>query len=189
VRRIVWLEQYSPADRGVLGGKNADPSELTRAGLPAPCAFAVSAAAYTEAIQDAGLVGELTRVAVGPSRPQTLAEVGRSARELVISMPRPGRVDREVRDAYAGLCRRCATADVPVAVRSSATCEDLPDARFAGEHDSYLWVRGADEVYGLPAVTGTRSGTKIIKTGQRIRVGGSTGTVTILRGSGLDSTE
>ena len=52
----------------------------------------------------------------------------------------------EVRAAYGELCRRCGVTDLPVAVRSSATSEDLPDASFAGEHDTFLWVRGADAV-------------------------------------------
>ena len=148
MRRIVWYEQYSAADRGVLGGKNAGLGELTRAGLPVPWGFAVTATAYAEAIQGAGLARELADLtaAADPAQPETVAEAGRGARELVTSMPWPARLDREVLDAYAELCRRCATADVPVAVRSSATCEDLPDASFAGEHDSYLWVGGADEV-------------------------------------------
>ena len=148
MRRIVRLERYSATDRGALGGKNANLGELTRAGLPVPRGFAVTASAYAEAIQSARLAGELADLAAAadPARPETVAEAGRRARELLASIPWPARLDREVLDSYAELCRRCATADVPVAVRSSATCEDLPDASFAGEHDSYLWVRGADEL-------------------------------------------
>jgi pyruvate,water dikinase len=72
VRRIVWLEQYSAADRGVLGGKNASLGELMRAGLPFPGPFAVTATAYTEAIQGAGLAGELAGLvaAADPARPE-----------------------------------------------------------------------------------------------------------------------
>lgn len=55
-------------------------------------------------------------------------------------------VEDALRSAYAELCRRCGVDDVPVAVRSSATSEDSPDASFAGEHDTYLWVRGGDDV-------------------------------------------
>src|SRR5260370_20883657 len=51
-----------------------------------------------------------------------------------------------IRGAYAEMCARCGDTDLAVAVRSSATCEDSPDASFAGEHDTYLWVRGGDEV-------------------------------------------
>ena len=67
-------------------------------------------------------------------------------RDLVEGAPLPDDLRDAVAGAYADLCRRCGTADVPVAVRSSAVGEDAPDASFAGEHDTYLWVRGAAEV-------------------------------------------
>jgi pyruvate, water dikinase len=150
MRRIVWFEQYTAADRSDLGAKNASLAELTCAGLPVPPGFAVTAAAYTEAIHGARLASTLAEMvaAADPARHETVAEAGRTARKLVSSMPRPDGLDHDVRDAYAELCRRYGISDVPVAVRSSATCEDLPDASFAGEHDSYLWVRGPDELLG-----------------------------------------
>jgi pyruvate,water dikinase len=63
-----------------------------------------------------------------------------------MSWPMPAAVEDEIRDAYERLCARCETDDIPVAVRSSATSEDSPDASFAGEHDTYLWVCGIDQV-------------------------------------------
>jgi pyruvate,water dikinase len=145
---IVWFEHYTSAHRRAVGGKNASLGELTCAGLPVPPGFAVTAAAYAQARDAAGLTDELAALvaAADPERPDTVAQAGRKARGLVASMPLPGRLDAEVREAYAALCNRCSASDIPVAVRSSATCEDLPDASFAGEHDSYLWVRGAEEV-------------------------------------------
>jgi pyruvate, water dikinase len=145
---IVWFEHYTSAHRCAVGGKNASLGELTCAGLPVPPGFAVTATAYAEARDAAGLTGELADLvmAADPDRPQTVAETGRAARALVASMPLPDSLDAEVRAAYAALGERCSASDVPVAVRSSATCEDLPDASFAGEHDSFLWVRGADGV-------------------------------------------
>jgi pyruvate,water dikinase len=61
-------------------------------------------------------------------------------------MPMDAAVEKSLRMAYSELSRRCGVEDVPVAVRSSATSEDSPDASFAGEHDTYLWVKGADDV-------------------------------------------
>jgi pyruvate,water dikinase len=150
VTHIVWFERYTPACRTEVGGKNASLGELTCAGLPVPPGFAITATAYAQARDAAGLTGELASLvgAADPRRTESVAAAGRKARELVTSMPLPAQLSGEVREAYAALCGRCGTADVPVAVRSSATCEDLPDASFAGEHDSYLWVRGADEVLG-----------------------------------------
>ncbi len=145
---IVWFEHYTSAHRHAVGGKNASLGELTCAGLPVPPGFAVSAAAYAQARDAAGLTDELASLvtAADPGRTEAVAEIGRKARELVASMPLPGRLRAELWEAYAALCDRCSASDVPVAVRSSATCEDLPEASFAGEHDTYLWVRGADEV-------------------------------------------
>jgi len=145
---IVWFERYTSADRCAVGGKNASLGELTCAGLPVPPGFAVTAAAYSRARDAAGLTGPLVALvaAADPDQARSVAEAGRAARALVASMPLPDHLDAEVREAYAQLCGRCRADDVPVAVRSSATCEDQPDASFAGEHDSYLWVRGADDV-------------------------------------------
>jgi pyruvate, water dikinase len=147
---IVWFEQYTSADRCAVGGKNASLGELTCAGLPVPPGFAVTAAAYSRARDAAGLTEKLAALvgAADPDRAESVTEAGAAARGLVASMPLPDHLDAEVRRAYALLCHRCAADDVPVAVRSSATCEDQPDASFAGEHDSYLWVRGADDVLG-----------------------------------------
>ena len=145
---IVWFERYTAAHRCEVGGKNASLGELTQAGLPVPPGFAVTAAGYAQARDAAGLAGELAGLiaAADPGRPETVAQAGRAAREMVSSMPLPGGLEAEIREAYAELCGRCGQPDVPVAVRSSATCEDLPEASFAGEHDSYLWVRGAGDV-------------------------------------------
>jgi pyruvate,water dikinase len=145
---IVWFERYTQAHRREVGGKNASLGELTLAGLPVPPGFAIAAAAYAQARDAAGLTSELAELiaAADPRRPESVAGAGRKARELVASMPLPDRLEAEVREAYAALCGRCSVRDLPVAVRSSATCEDLPDASFAGEHDTYLWVRGADDV-------------------------------------------
>ena len=120
---IVWFERYTGADRCAVGGKNASLGELTCAGLPVPPGFAVTAAAYSRARDAAGLTGPLVALvaAADPDQARSVAEAGRAARGLVASMPLPGRLDAEVREAYALLCDRCCTCDMPVAVRSSAT--------------------------------------------------------------------
>jgi Phosphoenolpyruvate synthase/pyruvate phosphate dikinase len=69
---------------------------------------------------------------------------GERARALIGALRMPADLDAAIRGAYARLCEQCGDARLPVAVRSSATCEDQPDASFAGEHDTYLWVRGGD---------------------------------------------
>ena len=76
----------------------------------------------------------------------SVAAAGARARALIGSLELPADLADAIRAAYARLCERYGDGDLPVAVRSSATCEDQPDASFAGEHDTYLWVRGGDSV-------------------------------------------
>ncbi len=145
--QILWFENYQPADAPVLGGKNTSLGAMLGAGLPVPPGFAVSADCYRKALADGGISGQLDALvaAVDPKDPASVAAAGQRARALIGALVMPAGLADAIRAAYAQLCSRCGD-DVPVAVRSSATCEDQPDASFAGEHDTYLWVRGADEV-------------------------------------------
>ena len=150
--QILWFENYQPADAPVLGGKNASLGATLSAGLPVPPGFAVSADCYRTTLADNGLTGQIDALiaAVDPRDPGSVAAAGARARALIGSVPMPAELGGAIRAAYAELCARCGAslgdASVPVAVRSSATCEDQPDASFAGEHDTYLWVRGGDAV-------------------------------------------
>jgi pyruvate, water dikinase len=153
VAQILWFENYQPADDPVLGGKNRSLGTLLSAGLPVPPGFAVSADCYRKALADGGLTGQLDALiaAVDPHEPASVAAAGARARALIGSLQVTVGLGDAIRAAYAQLCARCGDASpgdagLPVAVRSSATCEDQPDASFAGEHDTYLWVRGGDAV-------------------------------------------
>jgi len=153
VAQILWFENYQPADAPELGGKNASLGTLTGAGLPVPPGFAVSADCYRKALADGGLTGQLDALiaAVDPRDPASVSAAGERARALIGTLKVPADLAAAIRGAYAQLCQQCGggqggDADLPVAVRSSATCEDQPDASFAGEHDTYLWVRGGDAV-------------------------------------------
>lgn len=145
---ILWFDQHDPADEGILGGKNASLGNLTRAGLPVPPGFAVSADAYRKAFADSGLDGRIDTLmaAVDPHDSAGVARIGTAVRGEVLDVELPAWLADQLAAAYAELSSRCGIDDVPVAVRSSATCEDQPDASFAGEHDTYLWIRGADAV-------------------------------------------
>ncbi len=145
---VLWLDDYTETDRAVLGGKNASLGEMTGAGLPVPPGFAVTSDAYKSVLGSTGLAAELagtiTRADVNDA--EALAAAAGRARELVTRAAVPDELAEAVRAAYAELGRRCGAENVPIAVRSSATCEDQPDASFAGEHDTYLWIRGAEDV-------------------------------------------
>ena len=124
------------------------PGHAIGAGLPVPPGFAVSADCYRKALADGGLTGQLDALiaAVDPRDPGSVAAAGERARALIGSLAMSGDLADAIRAAYARLCEQGGDGDLPVAVRSSATCEDQPDASFAGEHDTYLWVRGGDSV-------------------------------------------
>jgi pyruvate,water dikinase len=159
----LWFDNYQPADAPELGGKNASLGTLTGAGLPVPPGFAVSADCYRKALADGGLTGQIDALiaAVDPRDTASVAAAGERARALIGALRMPADLDGAIRGAYARLCQlyggqqyrgqqyggeQGGDGDLPVAVRSSATCEDQPDASFAGEHDTYLWVRGGDSV-------------------------------------------
>ena len=146
--QILWFENYQPADAPVLGGKNASLGTLTGAGLPVPPGFAVSADCYRKALADNGLTGQIDALVAGvdPRDTASVTAAGAQARALIGSLGMAAGLAEAIRAAYARLGEQCGDDALPVAVRSSATCEDQPDASFAGEHDTYLWVRGADAV-------------------------------------------
>jgi pyruvate,water dikinase len=148
VAQILWFENYQPEDAPVLGGKNASLGTLFGAGLPVPPGFAVSADCYRKALADNGLTGQIDALIAGvnPRDTGSVAAAGAQARALIGSLGMTASLAEAIGAAYARLGEQCGDDALPVAVRSSATCEDQPDASFAGEHDTYLWVRGADAV-------------------------------------------
>ena len=145
---VVWLEGYWPGLRDELGGKAAGLGAMLSAGLPVPPGFAVTTTAYRRVSDAGGLDEALARHLGGLDPADTVRVSERCARirEIVVELPVPEEVEAAIRTSYAELSRRCGVIDVPVAVRSSARAEDSPDASFAGEHDTFLWVRGADAV-------------------------------------------
>jgi pyruvate,water dikinase len=140
---VYWFDRHDPRTERELGGKNTSLGIMTGAGLPVPPGFAVSAAAYRATVT--AEVGAELRALVRSADPRDNESVeiaAHKARDLILGLGLGGDVAAEIEQAYAALEQRCGPR-VPVAVRSSATCEDQPDASFAGEHDTYLWVRGA----------------------------------------------
>ena len=125
-----------------VGGKAANLGELTRAGLPVPDGFCLTTRAYLDATASPALADVHSALAVTASEDlPALAELAAKARALVLDANVPAGIDAAVRAAYAAL-----GPDSAVAVRSSATAEDLPFASFAGQQDTFLNVVGADAV-------------------------------------------
>lgn len=138
--QIRWLTELCAQDIGVAGGKGANLGELLRGGFEVPDGFVVTTAAYDAFVARAGLDGAIAEVvaAVTAGGPGAAA-ASRIGEAFAQTEPDPGLVD-EIRAAYARL------GGGPVAVRSSATAEDLAEASFAGQQDTYLNVVGADRV-------------------------------------------
>ena len=128
----------------VAGGKAANLGELVRAGLPVPPGFCVTTVAYELVVEDAALDPILDALAqTPPDDTQRLAELAAAARANLLAARVPDAVAQSITAAYHELGNG---TSVPVAVRSSATAEDLPYASFAGQQDTYLNVVGDDSV-------------------------------------------
>jgi pyruvate,water dikinase len=148
---VLWLDQLRLTDLAQVGGKNASLGEmighLARAGVSVPGGYATTATAYREFIAQSG-VGD--RIAARLSTfdvddVDALVAAGTEIRGWIIDTPLQPALERAIRDGYARLCEQ-AGGEVAVAVRSSATAEDLPDASFAGQQETFLNVVGADDV-------------------------------------------
>ncbi len=147
---IRWFDQTSLADALTVGGKNASLGEmysnLGALGVTVPNGFAITVAAYRYFMSAAGLdvrVDERLRT-VSPETPGSLRDAGRDIRRWIAGASVPDRLVEAIDAAYLQLGD--GRNDTAVAVRSSATAEDLPDASFAGLQDTYLGVRGVDRV-------------------------------------------
>ncbi len=145
---VITFDTLTEDFKPVVGGKCASLGTMSQAGLPVPPGFAVTTSVYAAAKEQAPDYDELTDMlrAVPVGDTDGLAVAAARARATVRSWPIPVAAEERIRTCYAALCAHCGVANVPVAVRSSATAEDSPDASFAGEHDTYLWVRGVDDV-------------------------------------------
>jgi pyruvate,water dikinase len=145
---ITWFESYWAGIKHEMGGKAASLGEMTGAGLPVPPGFGISTTAYRRTALEADLDQQLAHHLNGMDVNDTDDVLRRCAaiRDIIRTMPMPVEVEEAIRAGYLELSARSGVTDVPVAVRSSATSEDSPDASFAGEHDTYLWVRGGDDV-------------------------------------------
>lgn len=144
----LWFHDYEPDHGPRVGGKCASLGAMTIAGLPVPGGFAVTTDAFDASVRRSGIAGRLAAALGGldASDLARLAAVGDDCRTAITDAGPFPDAEHAIRAAYDELCERTGVANVPVAVRSSATAEDQPDASFAGQQDTYLWIRGADEV-------------------------------------------
>ncbi len=148
---VLPLNQVGMTDVALVGGKNASLGEmlqnLSSQGVQVPDGFATTAYAYRYFLSAAGLEAQLQPLFAGLDVEDVsqLQQVGKQARHLMLQTPFPEELQTAIATAYARLCEEYGT-DTDVAIRSSATAEDLPDASFAGQQETYLNVQGVQAV-------------------------------------------
>jgi len=132
-------------DRPTVGGKGANLGELARAGIPVPPGFVVTAGCFTEFVDSLDPDGSLRHALETQDANDVcaIADAGADMRRRIEGTTLPSDIAAALADAHRALC---ASPDLPVAVRSSATAEDAEDASFAGLQDTYLWLCGTDTV-------------------------------------------
>ncbi|MEE4111080.1 MAG: PEP/pyruvate-binding domain-containing protein, partial [Halieaceae bacterium] len=150
-RPVRWFSELTVTDVPLVGGKNASLGEmvsrLSEAGIRVPDGFATTADAFRDFVAANDLESTIAEeTARYGDDPDTLHEVGGTIRQRFLAGALPESLETALREAYAELSRACGEDEVSVAVRSSATAEDLPDASFAGQQETYLNIRGADAV-------------------------------------------
>ena len=151
MRFISWFEEIGARDVNLVGGKNASLGEMIRTlgkkGVNVPSGFAITAEAYKYVIEKAGINQEIRNTLAGLDTHdmENLSRSGEKIRNLIRNAPCPEDLKQEIRIAYREMERRYGK-NIDVAVRSSATAEDLPTASFAGQQESYLNVQGEDEL-------------------------------------------
>jgi pyruvate,water dikinase len=145
---ILDFEKLDKDSLPIVGGKNASLGEMIKADIRVPPGFAVTTDSYLLFITDAGIKDRIIEIVSGldPDDVAALNQASSDVQELIKLTAMPEPVARAIADGYSQLCSKCAVEVIPVAVRSSATAEDLPTASFAGQQDTYLWIQGADQV-------------------------------------------
>ena len=149
---ILWFKEINIKDVPVVGGKNASLGEmyrnLSKKGVNIPNGFAISAQAYFYFLEKGKIKKTIQELLseFNPKSIKSLQETGKKIRKLILDTPLPEDLEKDIVKNYRKLCKIYKQNDLDVAVRSSATAEDLPSASFAGQHETYLNVRGEEEL-------------------------------------------
>jgi pyruvate,water dikinase len=145
---VSWFETLRVTDIPSVGGKNASLGEMINAKLPVPPGFAVTAFSYETFLNETNLSEKISKIInetiTDKNDPKLYDAASKKIRELIEKTPIPKEIEDTIKNAYKELNRRLNLKETFVAVRSSATAEDLPDASFAGQQETYLNVRGQD---------------------------------------------
>ena len=145
---VCWFEECSKESVPLVGGKCSSLGELINAGVRVPPGFALTTEGYRRFMAEAGIDREVASLLAGVDAQniEALEQVSVQIRAVIEAQPFSIEIEDLVAECYRKLAVRCCMPAVPVAVRSSATAEDLPGASFAGQQDTYLWIRGVDDL-------------------------------------------
>ncbi|HEY4293436.1 phosphoenolpyruvate synthase [Luteibacter sp.] len=149
---VLWLDALRMTDLGKVGGKNASLGEmignLAKLDVSVPGGFATTADAFQAYLEKSGLAKRIAeRLSIlDVDDVDELTRGGKEIRGWIVDTALPADLEQAIREAYIKLCKDAGATDIAVAVRSSATAEDLPDASFAGQQETFLNVVGIDDV-------------------------------------------
>ncbi len=141
-KAIVWFDEVTKKDIALVGGKGANLGEMTSAHIPVPPGFIVTASAYFDFLQSSGILGEIQNLLepLEVNNSKQLQQIATKVKEVILKAAMPSELAQEIRSAYKKM------GGGLVAVRSSATAEDLPEASFAGQQSTFLNVGGEEGV-------------------------------------------
>ncbi len=149
-RLVLWFGDLDKEDIPLVGGKNANLGEMLDAGIPVPPGFAITAFAYEKFITETGIAEKIyaaiEETVTDANVPQQYEEASKKVRKIIESTPMPDEIETAIKKAYKELHEKTGSVQPFVAVRSSATAEDLPDASFAGQQETFLNVKGDEDL-------------------------------------------
>lgn len=145
---VEFFEELKKEDVDIAGGKGANLGELTQAGIPVPPGFVITSATYQRFMDETGITQEILNIldALDVNNNKELQESARKIIKIITETPIPDEISSLIIEAYNALCHRIGKENSFVAIRSSATAEDLPEASFAGQQDTYLNVKGPEDL-------------------------------------------
>ena len=147
MKSIAWFSEIHRGDIPIVGGKGANLGEMWNAGFPIPPGFIVTSEAYMSYVNRTGIQKQIIDIAgrLDVNDTAALQAASKKIGEIMVSVPMPADIKYAIVDAYMEMCKK-EKGEIYVAVRSSATAEDLPEASFAGQQATYLDVQGDMEV-------------------------------------------
>jgi pyruvate,water dikinase len=145
---ILNFRKLNKSSLPLVGGKNASLGEMINADIRVPPGFAVTTDSYAVFMEKAGINNTIFSLLadLDPDNIDALNQAAEKIQKMIKTAAIPADIQEAIGEGYALLCKACEVDNLPVAVRSSATAEDLPTASFAGQQDTYLWITSVERV-------------------------------------------